>query len=147
MAPKIRRKKGPKCNLARQAWEVKERFSAAIRSPGSLPARAFSLATSSSFHPCWIWAYATLPLKTPQIRNLPKPTLRCGTKKPRRDSGAEFPCSTVIPIGRITAKLTAHSRQEKTPPPQLEPISTEAGSPRNGEQLRELINAPSPNGV
>ena len=53
---------------------------------------------------------------------------------------AEFPCSTMTPIGRITANLKRGVVGLNRYQQKLSPL-------RNGEQLRELVNAPSPNGA
>jgi hypothetical protein len=55
-------------------------------------------------------------------------------KKPRRDGGAKFACSTAIPIGRITAKLTAPSRRGKssTTGASLIPLVARANEYENG---------------
>ena len=79
-----------------------------------------ALRRSASPVPCQQWPSAwqrhlrstVLYIWAPQIRDLPKSSRIASRheKAPPGTTGAEFACSTAIPTGRITAKLTAQSR-------------------------------------
>ena len=72
--------------------------SAAIRSPGTLPAMAFSLAMSSSFHRRLDLGIRNAPFKNTSNPKFTKSSHAASLheKAPPKMAGAEFACSTVM---------------------------------------------------